>query len=366
MLTTAPAVFAVENEYQIMVPVTRECLFWVRVDGVDYYDESNGILCSRSLLHRASVPMAALDGAKEYTVCLRPLIERKPYFSTTEEVREYRFDFRPLPEKDVRIYHISDAHNLIDEPVAAAAVYGACDLLILNGDILQHSGDPDKFDNVYEICSRITRGHIPVVFSRGNHDMRGNFAEAFADYTPNHLGNTFYSFRLGALWGVVLDCAEDKPDGNAEYGHTINCSAFRRRQTAFLQRLAAERPFDAEGITRRVCIVHHPFTKRMKPPFNIEEDIYTEWATVLKDFDLDLMITGHLHRLDVFPVGGEEDAFGQPCPVLVGGKPWLIGKKVDDTEVTENAWAGCGITLGERIELTFTHSNGTTLSRVML
>ena len=362
MLKTAPAVFAVEDNYQIMVPVTRECTYWVRVGGVDYFDESNGILRSRSLLHRATVPMKALEAAGEYTVCVRPLIERKPYFSTTEPVQEFSFSFRPIPEKNIRIYHISDAHNLIDEPVAAAAIYGDPDLLILNGDILQHSGDPEKFDNVYEICSRITHGNIPVVFSRGNHDMRGNFAEAFAEYTPNHLGNTYYTFRLGSLWGVVLDCGEDKNDDSNEYGYTVSCHAFRRRQTEFLKKLAQERPFAAEGITHRVAVVHHPFTTRMKHPFNIEEELYTEWARILKDFDLDLMITGHLHRIEVFPVGGKDDAFGQPCPVVVGGKPWLIGRRVDEREVTENAWAGCGITLGEQIGITFTHSEGRILA----
>ena len=121
MLKTAPAVFAVEDNYQIMVPVTRECTYWVRVGGVDYFDESNGILRSRSLLHRATVPMKELEAAGEYTVCVRPLIERKPYFSTTEPVQEFSFSFRPIPEKNIRIYHISDAHNLIEEPVAKRA-----------------------------------------------------------------------------------------------------------------------------------------------------------------------------------------------------------------------------------------------------
>lgn len=352
MLQTAPAVFAVENEYQIMVPVERECLFWVRVGENDYYDESNGILRSRSLLHRAHVPMAELDQAGEYTVCVRPLIERKPYRSTTEPVQEFKFSFKSVPKDNLRLYHISDAHNRIEEPVAAAKTFGQIDLLILNGDILQHSGDPAKFINVYEICSRITGGNFPVIFSRGNHDMRGNFAEAFAEYTPNHLGNTYYTFRLGQLWGVVLDCGEDKVDEHEEYGYTVNCHAFRRRQTAFLKELAEKGEFrDAKY---RVAVVHHPFTKQMPHPFNIEEDLYARWAQCLKAFDLQLMITGHLHRLEVFEVGGEEDNFGQPCPIVVGGKP------------EENAWAGCGITLGENIEILFTDNSGNQFGRVVL
>ena len=78
MLKTAPAVFAVGTDYQIMVQVTRESMFWVKVGDKCYYDESNGILRSLSEHHRAIVPMAELDKAGKYIVCVHPLIERKP------------------------------------------------------------------------------------------------------------------------------------------------------------------------------------------------------------------------------------------------------------------------------------------------
>ena len=90
MLKTAPAVFAVENEYQIMVSTTRPVLFSVLIDGEEYFDESNGILRSLSDLHRVKVPMAALDKAGKYVVRVRPLIERKPYFTETDDARGSR------------------------------------------------------------------------------------------------------------------------------------------------------------------------------------------------------------------------------------------------------------------------------------
>ena len=37
-----PSVYAVENEYQIIVPVNHECLMWVRVGSEEYYDDSEG------------------------------------------------------------------------------------------------------------------------------------------------------------------------------------------------------------------------------------------------------------------------------------------------------------------------------------
>lgn len=358
MLKTAPAVFAVENDYQIMVSTTAPALFSVRVGENEYFDESNGIMRSLSDMHRVIVPMQELDVAGEYTVCVRPLIERKPYFTETEPMRAYTYAFYPVPADRVRAYHIADAHNRVKEPVAAANAFGEIDLLILNGDVINHSGDPSKFDNVYEICAQLTGGSRPVIFSRGNHDMRGNYAEKFADFTPNSGGNTYYTFRIGGIWGVLLDCGEDKEDGHAEYGYTVSCRQFRRRQTAFLEKVIArkEQEYAAEGVTRRLVIAHNPFTKLFAPPFDIEQDTYARWAELLREeIRPDLMICGHVHQLGVWMPGGENDHYGQSCPVVVGSRP---GK---------DYWAGCGYVFErDRTEVVFTDSNGAVLEKKIL
>ena len=352
MLKTAPAVFAVGNEYQIMVEVERETLMYVKVGDKTYYDETNGIMNSLSPLHRVSLPMKELDEAKEYTVIVRPLIDRKPYFPESEESQEFKYPFKPVPESDVRIYHISDAHNMIEQPVSAAKTFGNIDLLILNGDVIDSSGDPSKFSNIYEICSAITNGGIPVVFSRGNHDLRGYYAEKFADYTPSRQGKTYYSFRCGSVWGLVLDCGEDKPDSNAEYGHTVACHVFRESETEYIKSVIenAENEYAAEGVKTKLLIVHNPFTMRRPDPFFIEEEIFGEWARLLNDhIKPELMICGHLHETTVNPVGGEKDYLGQPCPMVVASLPiW-----------PEKNFVGGGITIkDDEFEVTFTNNLG--------
>lgn len=358
MLKTAPAVFAVENEYQIMMQIASPCLVSCLVGGEEYFDDSNGILRSLQEIHRVSIPMEALDSAREYTLRLRPLMERKPYFTTTHPLQEFSFSFRPVPEENIRAYHISDAHNDIAGPVAAAKAFGKIDLLILNGDVIDHSGDPSKFDNVYEICAQLTGGEIPVIFSRGNHDMRGNFAEKFADYTPSHHGKTYYTFRLGGLWGLLLDCGEDKPDSHEAYGHTICCHAFRKRQTLFLKDLIArkEEEFAAPGIHTRLVIAHNPFTEMLEPPFDIEQKLYQEWTDLLREHvKPHLILCGHDHLLEVRLPGHEKDHRGQPCPVVIGASPRKEG------------FAGCGLIFGkDRIETAFTDCHGAELGKTIL
>jgi 3',5'-cyclic AMP phosphodiesterase CpdA len=55
------------------------------------------------------------------------------------------------------------------------------DLLVLNGDISDHSSSVQNISMIYQIASGITEGRRPCIYSRGNHDMRGAFAEHLAE-----------------------------------------------------------------------------------------------------------------------------------------------------------------------------------------
>lgn len=325
-LMTAPAVFAVGNDYQIMVMTKSDLVFWVTVGDKSYYDHSNGILRSSTRIHKVTIPMKALDAAKEYTVNYRKIIDRKPYFPELEEVESETYSFRPLDfSKPVNMYHIADAHGDGIYTTAAGSYFGdELDLLILNGDIPNHSGDIANFNLIYELCDRLTHGNVPCVFSRGNHDTRGFYAENIAEYTPTRNGCSYFSFRLGKLWGIVIDTGEDKPDTNAEYGGTICCHAFREEETAYIEGIVenADKEYNAEGVEYRFVISHTPFAYTDNPPFDIEQDTYKYWLKLLKEeIKPQVMICGHMHKLSVSHIGGEYDSKGQSCPVVIASKP---------------------------------------------
>lgn len=351
VLKTTPAIFAVGADYQIIVPVTCETVMWVKVGNKCFYDESNGILRSAKRIHKIIVPMEILDAECEYTICYRKVIKRKAYFSITCPVKEETFRFRKIIGEKVIAYHIADAHNMINEPVKCAEKFrkeiGEIDFLILNGDVPEDSDKIKNFDTIYEIVSQITKGEIPVIFSRGNHDTRGVFAENIAEYTPCENGNSYFTFRLGGIWGLVLDCGEDKPDTNEEYGNMVACSFFREKQTCFLENLAenGKSQFADDAIEHRIVIAHNPFTRKYPEPFNIEEDTYTYWSKLLKEkIKPDVMICGHIHKFSVDLPGCEKDAFGQPCPVVVGSQ---VDKR-------KNYFAGSGFVFNKgNIEIIF-------------
>ena len=316
LLACPPSVFAVEDEYQICALVGAECTMRVEVGGRTYFDHSNGILRSGRFLHIARVPLKALERARGYAVVLERIRERKPYFTDYGETERAEFAFRPVGTKaKVNVINLADAHGLVAEPIASGSYFGdKLDLLVLNGDIPDHSGDRANFRAIYQIAGGITGGRVPCVFSRGNHDMRGIYAEQLADYTPTADGRSYFTFRTGPVWGIVLDAGEDKPDGNPEYGHTICCAAFRREQEAFIDKVMKEKAWRDAPI--RLIVSHHPFAYKIPHPFDIEQELYARWCRKLRPLKAAAWLTGHLHDCFAELPGDAHDSYGFPCPVI--------------------------------------------------
>ena len=340
-----PTVFAVGKNYNIFVPFDAEVIMWVKVGDKVYYDDCNGILRSNTNMHKVELPMSVLDAAREYTVVYKKMIERKPYYPTSEDARTLTVIFRPVPDSgDINVYHIADAHNLVAEPVAAGRFWGDdLDLLVLNGDIPNHSGDVKNFNAICEIASGVTKGQCPAVFARGNHDDRGIHAEDMPNYIPTMNGRTYYTFRVGCVWGLLLDCGEDKDDSSVEYGGTVCFHHFRLCETEFIKNVIAnaQNEYAAEGVTHKLVISHIGFTYKDKSPFDIEEELYREWARLMRDhIQPDLLLYGHHHRVEISKAGGDFDTYGQPCTAIVGSKP------IFDRE-NGNGFVGCALTLME-------------------
>ena len=317
-------VCAVENEYQIIFNTDCATVAWCTIGAETYYDEENGLMRSDTV-HKINVPMDVLDSEKSYTVWFRRMIDRCSYRPKLGDPVSRTYPFRPVePGKGFRIYHLSDCHGMFDEPCRTAKMYmDRTDLLVLNGDTAE-------FDNVacllrqFEILTELTHGEVPVVVTRGNHDTRGYMAPELYRYIGTKDNKTYFTFRLGPLWGVVLDCGEDKNDDHEEYGGehgAVCCHPFRVRETKMLEEIAASGEFRAEGIKYRVAICHVPFSCRFKEAgsvFDIENEIYDHWCKLLNGMELDAMLSGHIHRRFVIEPGSRFDCRGLNCPVIIG------------------------------------------------
>ncbi len=314
-----PGVFLVEQDYEIILICRRDALASVIVDGLTFTDNVNGVMRTDTEVHKIKVPMALLDKARHYRVHLAPLADHCNYYPKPEPTEVYEYDFTPVPtEGPVEAYVLADTHGDAVIPAETALLRPHLDLLILLGDIGDSAATREQIVTLHRLTAAVTKGRIPAVYVRGNHDTRGYMAEHLMDYIPTRNGATYYTFRAGSIWGVVLDCGEDKPDTSIEYGlpetgGVANFRPFRHAQTAYLRSLIANaaNTYAAEGITRRVALCHINFTYTDRPYNDKNPEIYEAWISALNEIGIDLLICGHEHV-----VGLQPDSYfhGNPAP----------------------------------------------------
>ncbi len=331
-----PVVCAVGKDYVICVPVRKKLLMKIAVDGKEYFCHSNGVRKSDVKVQKITVPSEALNRAKKYTVIYEVINSRAPYSCDKQEPVSVEYSFRP-PEKEsgIKIYHLSDVHGFEKAAVKTGDFFGSeLDLLILNGDIASSSNTSNDILLTFRIAHKITKGEIPCVISRGNHDLRGKYAEKLEEFLPTDNGRTYFTVRLGSLWILVLDCGEDKPDSHKEYSGTAAFHQFRERESEFIDKIIenSKNEYDAEDVKYRFVLCHIPFCYdnneecKGERPFNIEKEIYTDWCEKIRDnISPHLSLFGHLHVTEICSPGSELDSKNLGGNIIIGGKP--VNKK---------------------------------------
>ena len=311
-----PGVFLVEQDYEIILICRRDALASVVVDGLTFTDNVNGVMRTDTDVHKIKVPMALLDKARHYRVHLAPLADHCNYYPKPDPTEAYEYDFTPVPAKGkVEAYVLADTHGDAVIPAGTALLREHIDLLILLGDIGDSAATKEQIITLHRLTAMVTKGRFPALYIRGNHDTRGYMAEHLMDYIPTRNGATYFTFRAGPVWGVVLDCGEDKPDDSIEYGGVADYVGFRHAQTAYLRSLVAnaQNTYAAEGITRRVALCHINFTRTDRPFNDHNPEIYEAWIAALNEIGIDLLICGHEHKIGVQP---DSDYHGDPLPTF--------------------------------------------------
>ena len=369
MIYKDPCVYVVGSEYQIVIntPAFGKC--WVEAGGKVYNDSVGGLIRTETHVHRVTVPMDVLDNAGGYRVCFRALPERKPYFPELGELQYRDYAFRPVDtSRALNVYVLADTHSRVDEPAKAASYFvDKLDLLIMNGDVPTACQTHEDIRSIFDITSAVTHGEIPVVFARGNHDYRGQYALDLPQYIGNRNGNTWFTFRIGSIWGIVLDCGEDKVDEHAEYGGLVDCHEMRLSETEYIEEVVAnaKTEYASEGIETRLVITHLPFCAACvhggNETFNIEQELFGKWTKLLNEIKPHAMISGHMHFTKIALPGTDDVRMGAEFPVIICSEPYAGSKR----ECTREPHAGAkyvGLAMridGEKITFTATSDIGT-------
>jgi len=296
-ITTGAVVYAVEHEYQIVFSSNTESRAWVEINDQKYFDNYNGSNKSYSRIHKVSVPMEVLDNAKSYEIHVQKITYRGPFGGYFGKDISKAYNFRPVDTSDgLNYYNLSDIHMAGKASEKAAAYMENKELLVLAGDIVSMMDTYADANLVNVYASNITKGEIPVVYARGNHELKGKYFDKFHNFVGTKGESFYYNFYLDGVYGLVLDIGEDHDDDYWEYYDTAYFEEYRQEQIELLEKEVESKEFEKYDYRLVVCHIPVVFINSRKNHQKQKE----EMTELLNKMDIDMMISGHQHDLFVF------------------------------------------------------------------
>lgn len=313
VITAGPAVFEMGDGYAILWATSVKGSGWVTYtfEGKDYtvYDAASGNIRTNDTVHVVKVPKAHLDG-NAYQVHSQTVLFKFGYTALKGAVvSSGRRKFRGYHgQEEIQILAVSDVHGHKKEMFAACRALRPeqADLLLLGGDITTTdlTAKAQMVKDIIGTASALSRGRYPVIYARGNHETRGEFAASLKRYFPTETGELYFTFRYGPVAAIVIDPGEDKADDHIEYSGLVDFEAYRQQEYRWLRQL---QPAWAQGAQYRLAISHFP---------SLSDHFSMDWSAELRRLGTQLQLSGHTHDL----VLTEKDALNGPgYPVLEDG-----------------------------------------------
>lgn len=269
-------------------------------------DTTSGTISTHDTVHKIIVPKEELRN-NSYVVGSQFVAYKLGYSAIKGgSVESGPINFRGGEKEDgIKLLAITDVHEMMNEVKKSLEFFTEeYDMMVFLGDICSDFGNKSRFtDHVLADASYITKGEYPVVYARGNHETRGEYASQMLEYFPTSTGELYYTFSYGGLSAIVLDPGEDKEDDHVEYSGLVDFSSYREKQFKWINSLKAE-----------------DFTGRYKLVFShdptLTEHFGKNWEEPLKNLGFNLIVGGHHHQssltkgdISVFIAGGKNSDF---------------------------------------------------------
>jgi acid phosphatase type 7 len=163
------------------------------------------------------------------------------------------------------------------------------DFLVHTGDAFHGIESEDQlFRNWLAPISQALGQTRPLVYARGNHDLRGPFARELFRYIPTPEGRFYYTRDHGPVHLMVVDTCEDKADDTNVYARLNRCKAYREEELAWFDEhvRTADRVRTAPF---RIMVMH-------QPQWGWVDGENAKWTEMANRAGVDLVLAGHRHR----------------------------------------------------------------------
>lgn len=214
--------------------------------------------------------------------------ESPVYRFTTLDPRKPVVEFNVVTDTHEDVRRIRALNKMID--------WSSTDFLVHLGDAF-HWIDSEEhlFRNWLEPTAAGLQHTTPMMYARGNHEMRGPFARRLLDYVPNVEGRFYFARDAGPVHLLVLDTGEDKPDDTNVYAGLNRTIPYRAAELSWLRRHLDTAP-RVRTAPFRVIVMH-------QPRWGWLADGNSAWIAAANTGGVDLVIAGHTHRFSYTPPG---------------------------------------------------------------
>ena len=209
----------------------------------------------------------------------------------------------------------NDIHMRTDKYAALASQIDSAktDFIFLNGDIV--SAGNYVMDTLVryavEPLGSLVNG-IPLQYTRGNHEGRGNNVPLVADVFPRSGAPFYYTFRQGPVAFIVFDAGETNAKRSALYSGAEVFEDYLNEQIEWAREAVREPLFRKAPV--KVCLIHVPMIDHPdKTDYLLQRWLNEHIVPLLNKAGIDLMIGADLHEFMLCEPG----TMGNRFPILV-------------------------------------------------
>lgn len=286
-------------------------------------NHEHGLVEANETWHRITVSGLTPGETVEYRLTAVKIEKFEPYkvhFGPRVETPLFQLQLPEPGDSEVRFTVLNDLHKnipLIHALMGEVERAGNLpDFMMLNGDVLSHIEGEDDVAAILDLPGEYCSRH-PLIWIRGNHECRGNFARSMTRYLPMPNGRYYYTFRRGPVQFLVLDGGEDKNDTDPAYSGLTDFDSYRREEESWFKKILESDEWKKAPF--RILVTHIPIghvpgdedrDPKFFPPYR------QHWAKIMNQAGLDLEISAHYHRYYL-----EEPSSKRTFPIVIGGGP---------------------------------------------
>lgn len=274
--------------------LTHETLHSIRITGL-----KPGTSYMYRIFSQALNGWGEYDDAKLGEIAASVVYKKEPF----------RFRTFSNDTDELKFFILNDVHGRADDirRLCANVDFSQYDFVLLNGDMLSSTENEEQiFSGWLDACVDMFAKNIPIIYVRGNHENRGQYADSICRYFPSHTGEFYYTFNAAGISFLALDCGEDKPDTDIEYHGIVESDKYREQQAGWLKDEIGKLPYG-----KRIAFLHIPAGNST---WHGDIQLHELITPLLNEAGVSLMFSGHTHQYAVHDADKLAD-----FPVVING-----------------------------------------------